>query len=68
LAHGIAACVVCSHTFALAGHVRWTKDGYDVVRCPSCGLLFRSDLPTQADLDEIYGLEYFQGGAEGYLD
>jgi SAM-dependent methyltransferase len=38
------------------------------VRCPSCGLLFRSDLPTQADIDEIYGLEYFQGGAEGYLD
>jgi SAM-dependent methyltransferase len=68
LAHGIAACVVCSHTFAPAGHVRWTKDGYDIVRCPSCGLLFRSDLPTQADLDEIYGLEYFQGGAEGYLD
>jgi 2-polyprenyl-3-methyl-5-hydroxy-6-metoxy-1,4-benzoquinol methylase len=38
------------------------------VRCPSCGLLFRRDLPTQAELDEIYGLEYFKGGASGYLD
>jgi 2-polyprenyl-3-methyl-5-hydroxy-6-metoxy-1,4-benzoquinol methylase len=38
------------------------------VRCPSCGLLFRRDLPAQAELDEIYGLEYFKGGASGYLD
>ena len=38
------------------------------MRCPSCALLFRRDLPTQADLDEIYGLGYFKGGAEGYLD
>ncbi len=38
------------------------------MRCPFCGLLFRRDLPTQADLDEIYGLEYFKGGAVGYLD
>jgi SAM-dependent methyltransferase len=38
------------------------------VCCPSCGLLFRRDLPTQAELDEIYGLEYFKGGAVGYLD
>lgn len=48
--------------------MRWVKDGYEIVRCPSCGLLFRADLPTEADLDEIYGPEYFQGGAEGYLD
>ena len=38
------------------------------MRCPSCGLLFRRDLPMQADLDEIYGLDYFKGGAEAYLD
>jgi SAM-dependent methyltransferase len=30
--------------------------------------LFRRDLPTQAEVDEIYGLEYFKGGASGYLD
>jgi SAM-dependent methyltransferase len=68
VAHGVVTCAVCSHAFGPAGHIRWTKDGYDIVRCPSCGLLFRRVLPTQADLDEIYGLEYFQGGAEGYLD
>jgi SAM-dependent methyltransferase len=38
------------------------------VRCPSCGLLFRRDLPTRAELDEIYALDYFKGGAVGYLD
>ncbi len=38
------------------------------MRCPSCALLFRRDLPAQVDLDEIYGLEYFKGGAAGYLD
>lgn len=68
MAQRVVTCVVCSHVFAPAGHIRWTKDGYDIVRCPSCGLLFRAELPTQADLDGIYGLEYFQGGAEGYLD
>ena len=68
MAHGVVTCAVCSHTFAPAGQIRWTKDGYDIVRCPSCGLLFRRELPTQDDLDQIYGLEYFQGGAEGYLD
>ena len=38
------------------------------MRCPSCGLLFRRDRPTQAELDQIYGLEYLKGGAVGYLD
>jgi hypothetical protein len=63
LAQPVSVCIVCSSEFALEGHVRWTKDGHDIVRCPSCGLLFRRDLPTQAELAEIYGLEYFKGGA-----
>jgi 2-polyprenyl-3-methyl-5-hydroxy-6-metoxy-1,4-benzoquinol methylase len=65
-------CVLCGGSFARTGHVRWTKDGYDVVRCPTCSLLFRADLPTQAELDAIYGLAYFKAeadsGGEGYLD
>lgn len=68
MAQRVSVCIVCSTDFAPEGHVRWTKDGHDIVRCPSCGLLFRRDLPTQAELDEIYGLEYFKGGAVGYLD
>jgi SAM-dependent methyltransferase len=68
LAQRVSVCIVCSTEFAPEDHLRWTKDGHDIVRCPSCGLLFRRELPAQAELDEIYGLEYFKGGAVGYLD
>ena len=68
MAQRVSVCILCGSEFAPEGHVRWTKDGHDIVRCPSCGLLFRRELPTQAQLDEIYGLEYFKGGAVGYLD
>lgn len=36
--------------------------------CPTCALLFRADLPTAAELDEIYGPDYFSGEPTGYLD
>lgn len=67
------ACNLCGTEFAAAPHVRWRKDGYDVVRCPSCGLLFRAELPTRAELAEIYGLTYFHNAdgdtrGQGYLD
>jgi SAM-dependent methyltransferase len=68
LAQRVSVCIVCSDEFAPEGHVRWTKDGHDILGCPSCGLLFRRSLPAHAELDEIYGLEYFKGGAVGYLD
>lgn len=68
MADGVTACVLCGARFPPEENRRWTKDGYAIVRCPSCTLLFRRDLPTQADLDEIYGLDYFKGDATGYLD
>ena len=64
-------CVVCEHSFEPRTHVRWTKDGFPIVRCPSCGLLFRQDLPSEEELDVIYGPAYFTGAAQlqgqGYL-
>ncbi len=68
MADGVTVCVLCGTRFSPEGHRRWTKDGYAIVRCPSCTLLFRRDLPTQAELDEIYGIDYFKGDATGYLD
>lgn len=52
---------------------RWRKDGYDIVECPSCGLLFRAQLPSRAELQAIYGESYFSSAAgdtkgQGYLD
>ena len=51
----------------------WRKDGHDILRCPSCGLTFRADLPDAEALSEIYGPEYFADSAgelrgQGYLD
>jgi 2-polyprenyl-3-methyl-5-hydroxy-6-metoxy-1,4-benzoquinol methylase len=68
LADGVTVCLVCGTSFPPEEHRRWTKDGYAIVRCPSCTLLFRRDLPTAAELDKIYGLDYFKGDATGYLD
>jgi 2-polyprenyl-3-methyl-5-hydroxy-6-metoxy-1,4-benzoquinol methylase len=50
-----------------------TKDGFEIVRCRSCGLVFRRDLPTTADLGEIYAEAYFRRpaddpGGQGYDD
>jgi SAM-dependent methyltransferase len=68
LADGVTTCLLCGTSFPPEQHRRWTKDGYAIVRCPSCTLLFRRDLPAPAELDEIYGLDYFKGDATGYLD
>jgi SAM-dependent methyltransferase len=68
LADRVTVCVLCGTSFPPEEHRRWTKDGYAIVRCPSCTLLFRRDLPAPAELDEIYGLDYFKGDATGYLD
>jgi SAM-dependent methyltransferase len=49
------------------------KDGFALVRCRSCQLLFRRDLPAPDDLLEIYGDAYFMSAAgdthgQGYDD
>jgi SAM-dependent methyltransferase len=52
---------------------RWRKDGFDIVQCPRCGLLFRALLPSQSEIPEIYGIEYFaepggESAGQGYAD
>jgi len=51
----------------------WRKDGHDILRCPRCGLLFRTDPPEAEALKSIYGTDYFKAsprdkGGRGYLD
>jgi 2-polyprenyl-3-methyl-5-hydroxy-6-metoxy-1,4-benzoquinol methylase len=52
----------------------YMKDGFEIVRCPSCGLLFRAKMPDADELERIYADEYFTSpstgelGATGYLD
>jgi SAM-dependent methyltransferase len=49
-----------------------SKDGFDLMRCPTCRLLMREMLPLEDDLPEIYAADYFrhEGGvaANGYAD
>ena len=69
-----ARCNLCTATFARASAEVLVKDGHTIVRCPTCGLLFRATLPTRDELEDIYGVAYFgaaDGGfatREGYLD
>jgi len=68
----VTTCPLCGASFDRAVNLRWRKDGFDIVGCPSCTLVFRADLPTRDELGEIYASDYFKagadGGGEGYLD
>lgn len=67
----IQPCVVCVHTLNPSDHVVFEKDGYPIARCPTCGLMFRSTLPTLAELTSIYSEAYFASAVEpsdGYAD
>lgn len=65
-------CNLCSTPLSVRQQPRWRKHGYEVFKCRSCSLLFRAQLPTQADLDSIYAQSYFrrdeEAGADGYAD
>jgi SAM-dependent methyltransferase len=66
-------CPLCNSTVNRISDRRWLKDGFDIARCPSCGLMFRFDLPTRAELDAIYGDGYFNAAdgethGQGYQD
>ena len=71
---GDAVCNLCETSFASARHELLVKDGHSIVRCPVCGLVFRSTLPGPDELTEIYGSAYFAAAdeglesREGYLD
>jgi len=69
----IRRCNICSQPVDRIEHLRWRKDGYEILECPTCGTLFRADLPTPAELTEIYGPDYFAdisatGAGRGYSD
>lgn len=64
-------CMVCKgqHPARLV----FSKEGFEIVRCPSCGLVSRASLPEQFELEKIYDRSYFASidrsiGRTGYLD
>jgi len=67
------ACEVCGAPLDRDAALAWRKDGYSIMRCSQCGLLFRSKLPTDGELPVLYGEDYFRAGTlgsagEGYPD
>ena len=67
------SCILCRESSELEPRVAFWKDGFEVVRCPSCGLLFRASLPSSEELIAVYGGDYFRDdplhpNREGYAD
>jgi len=40
----------------------FAKDGYDILRCRGCGLVFTHPVPDAGALSAVYGRGYFEGG------
>lgn len=69
----MSSCNLCGAFVDPDNSLRWRKDGFRIVQCPSCGLVFRADPPSYADLAEIYTPSYFRddlsaGDRQGYSD
>jgi 2-polyprenyl-3-methyl-5-hydroxy-6-metoxy-1,4-benzoquinol methylase len=56
----LTRCVVCSAPVDADTGRLWRKDGFDIVRCASCGLIFRLDPPEEVALGDIYDERYFR--------
>jgi SAM-dependent methyltransferase len=69
----VSSCILCSAQVDAGTALAWRKDGHDIVRCPSCGLVFRADLPDEHELCQIYDEDYFRdqpdrANRHGYAD
>ncbi len=65
-------CNLCATELSPEQPPVWRKDGFEIVRCRSCGLVFRRALPTVAEVMAIYREAYFRNedgrDAQGYSD
>lgn len=64
----IAICNVCREGDPSAVTGLLVKDGFLISRCTRCKLVFRGEMPSRADLDVLYGREYFIASDEHALD
>jgi len=68
-----ARCNACQAPVDPERDLAWVKDGFEILRCRSCGLLFRADLPSPEELPTLYDGAYFRSeehseGGQGYAD
>jgi SAM-dependent methyltransferase len=69
----LTVCTLCSTSLDAEADLAWIKDGFAVVRCPVCGLVFRANLPDRAMNERLYDEGYFRDRTEasnrhGYSD
>src|SRR5215471_2323272 len=67
------SCAACGQLVDSVRDLRFRKDGFDIVRCRACGLLFRTRLPDERELEQIYDASYFFSAlgdtrGQGYRD
>src|SRR2546423_5204718 len=61
----LSICNLCNSSVDPEAQLRWRKDGFDVLRCPECGLVFRADPPDLPELRDIYAIDYFRDAVDG---
>ena len=66
-------CPICGGAIDRRDDLRVVKDGYPIVRCRTCGVLCRAELPGDDELPGLYAADYFTAsagevGAQGYAD
>lgn len=69
--NAVLEAVNCNLCGATDERLLFLKDGFRIVRCNSCGLIFVNPRPGQEYLQEIYSGDYYRmssGGSEGYRD
>lgn len=49
---GVRVCIVCGRSGPFP--TLYVRDGFTLVRCPGCGLVFQDPQPTDADLRQTY--------------
>ena len=54
----MTACEVCGETHSIPC---FTKNGYQIVRCPNCRLMYVSNPPSMKELEDIYSRRFFEG-------
>jgi SAM-dependent methyltransferase len=69
----LSTCILCSAQVDPTAALAWRKDGYDILRCPACGLVYRAELPDEQALGQIYDEDYFRDRPDradrnGYAD
>ena len=75
MSRATTTCNSCGTEMVVQDARAYLKDGFEIVRCPSCGLVSRAHMPAAEELSAIYTDAYFASaandanvGATGYLD